>query len=294
MTVYNVRPNGQSAGSRMRMCARCGHLNAPSYLACESCQNILSGSKWVNAPAAPQANNPVRTEAPRSNSVSFGPTQSGGEDSEPAKPSFFGRRSTGHLNVSPSDSVAPAPSVRQPSADSAPANNVIEMPIFPNGAAQPAASVEADTDKTQTAETVRSEVRSTMETIAVKTAALPRKEGTPVFESSMLLCIEIGNSTVPLVLRLPQKRPLVLGRDDPESGERPDIDLIPYGGFQKGISRRHASVELYGKRLLIRDLKSSNGTFLNDVPLDAHESHQLRDGDVIRLGSMTLKMSFKQ
>lgn len=168
------------------------------------------------------------------------------------------------------------------------------MPIFPNGTAEKAVSVEADADKTQTAETVQAAVRDTLETIAVKPAVMPHKEGTPVFESSMLLCIEIGNSTVPLVLRLPQKRPLVLGRDDPESGERPDIDLIPYGGFQKGISRRHASVELYGKRLLIRDLKSSNGTYLNDIALDAHESHQLRDGDVIRLGSMTLKMSFKQ
>lgn len=114
-----------------------------------------------------------------------------------------------------------------------------------------------------------------------------------VFNATMMVCIEIGRTSTPLVLRLPPKRALILGRDDPAASDRPDIDLIPYGGFQLGISRRHAALEISGKRLMISDLKSSNGTFLNGERLDPHEPYQVRDGDEVRLGNMHLKISFR-
>jgi hypothetical protein len=130
-------------------------------------------------------------------------------------------------------------------------------------------------------------------TIHVGSMTQKFREGTAVFESSMMLVVAIDKTPTPLSLRLPQKRPFIFGRDDAQSPEKPDIDLIPYGGFRLGISRRHAALELNGKRLAIRDLKSSNGTFLNAVRIDPFEDYQLRDGDEIRLGSMIMTIHFK-
>jgi DNA-directed RNA polymerase subunit RPC12/RpoP len=56
-----------------------------------------------------------------------------------------------------------------------------------------------------------------------------------------------------------------------------DIELA---GAQ--VSRKHAAIEVYGDRaILLRDLVSTNGTFVNDRPVAQAE---LKDGDVIRLG----------
>ena len=55
------------------------------------------------------------------------------------------------------------------------------------------------------------------------------------------------------------------------------------------ISRRHASLEVYGGTcVLLKDLGSTNGTFVNDAPVYFVE---LEDGDEIRLGSSRLTVT---
>jgi pSer/pThr/pTyr-binding forkhead associated (FHA) protein len=53
------------------------------------------------------------------------------------------------------------------------------------------------------------------------------------------------------------------------------------------VSRRHATVELVGGKVVLTDLRSTNGTWVNDErtagPL------QLRDGDRIRIGQVRLR-----
>lgn len=57
-----------------------------------------------------------------------------------------------------------------------------------------------------------------------------------------------------------------------------------------GISRKHARVMQSGDKILIEDMQSSNGTFLNGEMVTTAE---LQDGDKIRLGSTTvLKFSY--
>ena len=53
-----------------------------------------------------------------------------------------------------------------------------------------------------------------------------------------------------------------------------------------GISRRHARIVQRGKEVFIEDLKSANGTTVNDDQLSI--SRVLRDGDKIRIGSATI------
>ena len=54
-----------------------------------------------------------------------------------------------------------------------------------------------------------------------------------------------------------------------------------------GMSRLHAEVVVDGARVLLRDLGSANGSYVQDARL--HGARQLRDGDRVRLSSVLLK-----
>jgi HD-GYP domain-containing protein (c-di-GMP phosphodiesterase class II)/pSer/pThr/pTyr-binding forkhead associated (FHA) protein len=55
--------------------------------------------------------------------------------------------------------------------------------------------------------------------------------------------------------------------------------------LDKGVSREHAEIYRVGEMIFIRDLKSRNGTFVNDERVG---EELLRQGDVIRVGSTQL------
>ena len=55
---------------------------------------------------------------------------------------------------------------------------------------------------------------------------------------------------------------------------------------QESISRNHSKIVNTGKSILIRDLGSSNGTYVNDQPI---EEHVLRDGDLVKVGRTIFK-----
>ena len=55
---------------------------------------------------------------------------------------------------------------------------------------------------------------------------------------------------------------------------------------EDSISRNHAVIENDGQAILIRDLKSTNGTYVNDRPID---ERNLRDGDQVKIGRTIFK-----
>jgi two-component system, cell cycle response regulator len=55
---------------------------------------------------------------------------------------------------------------------------------------------------------------------------------------------------------------------------------------QTSISRNHSKIMSTGKTVLIRDLGSTNGTYVNDQPI---EEFALRDGDLIKVGRTIFK-----
>lgn len=57
-----------------------------------------------------------------------------------------------------------------------------------------------------------------------------------------------------------------------------------------GVSRNHARLSKEGELWFIKDLNSTNGTFVNDHRLSAYEMCPMRDGDIIRLGSFKLEL----
>lgn len=66
-------------------------------------------------------------------------------------------------------------------------------------------------------------------------------------------------------------------------GRAPDCDLVlPF----PQISRVHAQIVRQGEQYFVQDLKSANGTFVNDDPA---ENRIVKEGDVVRTGEFALR-----
>jgi hypothetical protein len=83
----------------------------------------------------------------------------------------------------------------------------------------------------------------------------------------------------------------ILGREGSEQ-VTPDLNLNPYGGREKGVSRVHAALRRDRSQVLLIDLGSTNGTRLNGKPLAAHQPIRVENGDEIRLGRLMLTINF--
>jgi hypothetical protein len=87
----------------------------------------------------------------------------------------------------------------------------------------------------------------------------------------------------PLVLNFEES--IILGRRDVNTKENVCADLTPFGGYEKGVSRVHASIQRVRGSLVLVDLGSTHGTFLNGQRLSPHQQNMLLEGDEIRLGN---------
>ncbi|MBI3928029.1 MAG: FHA domain-containing protein [Armatimonadetes bacterium] len=56
------------------------------------------------------------------------------------------------------------------------------------------------------------------------------------------------------------------------------------------ISRRHAAIELRGPNVYVTDLKSTNGTFVDDERVEG--TVELRNGKIFRIGRTWLEISW--
>ena len=85
---------------------------------------------------------------------------------------------------------------------------------------------------------------------------------------------------------LPLDRPALVGRSGKKSSSL-DIDLWP----DTAVSRRHALIWFDGKRWCIEDLRSANGTLLDDSDIRGQRAMHLAPGTTIRFGCTLLKLT---
>ncbi len=83
---------------------------------------------------------------------------------------------------------------------------------------------------------------------------------------------------------------VVVGRVDPKRGLRPEIDLTSIDPGMT-VSRQHARIRFEKTFFTIEDLKSHNKTRLRELTLTPFKTELLRNGDVLRFGSV--RMVFK-
>jgi len=81
-----------------------------------------------------------------------------------------------------------------------------------------------------------------------------------------------------------------LGRLDPASDVFPELDLSEDGGLEKGVSRRHARILKREGTVVVEDLGSINGTFINGKRLAPYLPEALHDGDQLQLGKLLIEV----
>ena len=82
-----------------------------------------------------------------------------------------------------------------------------------------------------------------------------------------------------------------VGRADPDDAHAPELDLTPYGGQERGVSRRHATIQWIEGSYVLIDQHSSNGTWLNEVRLVAGYAYQIPPGASIRFGGLLVHLT---
>ena len=102
--------------------------------------------------------------------------------------------------------------------------------------------------------------------------------------------LHIGESGREVVA--PLTKAVHLGRLDPASDIIPEVDLSEDGGSQKGVSRRHARILKRERTVMLEDLASINGTFINGKRLAPYLAEALHDGDQVQMGTLLIEIEF--
>lgn len=107
--------------------------------------------------------------------------------------------------------------------------------------------------------------------------------------SKQTVRIYLASHTEPLIFENVEK--LVLGRGDEES--KPDLDLSPYYASMLGVSRLHAEIAFERGIYYLKDLNSSNGTWLNMRKLESDERLPMESSNQVRLAHLLMLISIE-
>jgi hypothetical protein len=176
--------------------------------------------------------------------------------------------------------LASPPALTQPGAS----DSTVKVLLFPEDRIH----LPADTPPAEVGNgTVAADDTATVSAFGVRLDLLE-----PLLDDEIALLVE--SDPIPVIVRISQT--VVIGRYSEHNAEQPHIDLVPYGAFEKGVSRFHALLRRHAPSddaIFVEDLGSSNGTWLNGKRLQAHLLTRLHPGDYLRFGHLRMQAHFK-
>ena len=92
------------------------------------------------------------------------------------------------------------------------------------------------------------------------------------------------------ILPLADRAEFTLGRSAEGQPIVPDVDLSPFNAYANGVSRLHAMIKLIQDKIVIIDLGSSNGTYLNGIRLSPYVETTVVQGDLVYLGKLKMQV----
>lgn len=95
------------------------------------------------------------------------------------------------------------------------------------------------------------------------------------------------------MLPLSDRNEFTLGRISEGQPIMPDIDLSPYYAYANGVSRLHAVIKRVDEQVILMDLGSSNGTYLNGKRMTPNAEQGLNHGDVVMFGKLKIQVLLK-
>ncbi|WP_413162180.1 FHA domain-containing protein [Capilliphycus salinus ALCB114379] len=166
--------------------------------------------------------------------------------------------------------------VSPPSAPVTPEPLVTPEPVVTSAVAPPnLEKSNPDPEPVGVRATTSPDLNSSPPTASVQTAGSPTTQLQHL--SARLLHIQTN-----VTLELPPNLPVIhVGK--PNDLVPPDLDV---SGFPHSeiVSRTHADIRVEGDSYYIEDVGSSNGTYVNNIPLTKGNRHRLRPGDRVSLG----------
>jgi hypothetical protein len=128
--------------------------------------------------------------------------------------------------------------------------------------------------------------------MSISTAILDGQEdemsaGGDVLSTDRVVYLHFAGHSDPMILQVNGQ--VLMGR---ESGEG-RLNLERFEAVAQGVSRQHAAIYPEGAHLYLRDLNSTNKTYLNGQQLVAGDNYLVHDGDEIMLGRLVVKVFFK-
>ncbi|MBN1873427.1 MAG: FHA domain-containing protein [Anaerolineae bacterium] len=124
----------------------------------------------------------------------------------------------------------------------------------------------------------------------IEQSARPRVEGMLEEKASATLSIEVEILTSGRKVLLSADREILIGRLDSAHGIFPELDLTTDEGIEQNVSRRHARIYTRNGACFVEDLDSTNGTFLNGERLTSYLPYAFRNGDLLTLGTLRMKV----
>jgi eukaryotic-like serine/threonine-protein kinase len=119
--------------------------------------------------------------------------------------------------------------------------------------------------------------------IVERSEAEDAHEPQTVLPKQARLLVLSSNQAIPLTGEL-----MVVGRQDPVLGINPEINLA-----DKTVGRRHAYVRFQRGQYTVEDLNALNKTRLNGVVLTPYEERPLKEGDILRFGSVEVRFELR-
>jgi pSer/pThr/pTyr-binding forkhead associated (FHA) protein len=94
------------------------------------------------------------------------------------------------------------------------------------------------------------------------------------------------------VINIPEQDEFTIGRFVEGQVITPDVDLNPFEGYDKGISRLHATIRIdkEKEKIYVIDLGSANGSSVNGYEIPANSEVPLNHGDVLSLGKFSMRV----
>ena len=95
-------------------------------------------------------------------------------------------------------------------------------------------------------------------------------------------------------VELPLSKKIYLGRKDPAADVYPEVDLSDDGDRARTVSRLHAMISKRRHEVVVEDLRSTNGTFVNGSRLRPLLPQPLNDGDLLQLGTLQIQVRIRR
>jgi pSer/pThr/pTyr-binding forkhead associated (FHA) protein/ribosomal protein L40E len=264
---WSIRPTVRGAICIMIVCPNCNHQNPDGAVQCEACYTPLPAMM-----SCPNCGAAVQSDASFCGQCGFNLRAAGAEEPDVSTPTVAPDFAIPDLPaVDPLVPPDPLPDV-PPLPPMAVPPDLPSAPVIPPNA-KPVSEPIAEPSSAPVAPPLTPPASSPP--VASPTAPL----GTTQLQTQRASLLHVQTNQV---IELPQSLTVIhLGK--PNDRIPPDIDV---SGFPSSeiVSRVHADIRVEGDAYYLEDVGSSNGTYVNNMPLPMGNRHRLRPGDRISLG----------